>query len=123
MTNREGYQLVNALLELQAPANTKVEHAKTQTLKNAKIFIEKYNEKIEDLSIEHCSTDEKGNIIRDSQRQYLFTKENQRLFTGELKKFLDDEIIIKIEIVHTSDKKGLSDAQLEYFKEIGFVRD
>ena len=50
MTNRDAYQLINVLLEIPAPTETKLEHAKTQTLKNAKHFIEKYNEKIEDIS-------------------------------------------------------------------------
>ena len=123
MKNREAYSLINALLEIAPPADTKQEHARRQTLKNAKAFIERYNEKIEDLAIDYCSTDEKGNIIRDSQRQYVFTKDSQRLFAKELKKFLDDEIIIHFEIVSTTDKKGLTEPQIEYFKEIGFIKE
>jgi type IV secretory pathway VirB4 component len=123
MTNKEAYHLINVLLDMAAPADTKLEHARTQTLKNAELFIEKYNDKIEDLSIDYCSTDEKGNIVRDSQRQYIFTKENQRLFSKELKKFLDDDSIVCFEIVATSDRKGLSEIQIEYFKRVGFLRD
>ncbi len=123
MTNREAYNMINALLEIAAPQDTKLEHARSQTLKNAKGFIERYNEKIEDLSIDYCSTDEKGNIIRDSQRQYIFTKDNQRLLSKELKKFLDSEMITTFEVVCTYDKKGLSEAQVGYFKGLGFVKD
>ena len=123
MTNREAYNMINALLDISVPKDTKLEHARTQTLKNAKTFIERYNEKIEDLSIDYCSTDEKGNIIRDPQRQYIFTKDNQRLFTRELKKFLDSEVTTGFDVASTQDKKGLSEEQVAYFKGCGFINE
>jgi hypothetical protein len=78
MTNKEAYRLITALMDTQAPAGTKLEHARNQTLKNASSFIEAYNDKLEDLNIDYCSTDEKGNIIRDARGQYIFNKDNQR---------------------------------------------
>jgi hypothetical protein len=123
MTNKEAYRLITALMDTQAPAGTKLEHARNQTLKNASSFIEAYNDKLEDLNIDYCSTDEKGNIVRDPRGQYIFTKDNQRALSKELKKFMDSEMIVPFEIVSTSDKKGLSDSQVEYLFDVGFIRD
>lgn len=123
MTNKEAYRLIMALMETQAPAGTKLEHARNQTLKNAAAFIEAYNDKLEDVNIDYCSTDEKGNIIRDTRGQYIFTKDNQRALSKELKKFMDGLLIVPFEIVSTPDKKGLSDAQVEYLTEVGFIRE
>lgn len=123
MTNREVYRLITALIELTVPSGTKLEHAKNQTLKNAAPFIEAYNDKLEDLNIDFCSTDEKGNIIRDQRGQYIFSKDKQRALSKELKKFMDSEMIVPFEIVSTSDTKGLSDIQVEYLIETKFIRD
>ena len=123
MTNKEAYRLITALMDTQAPAGTKLEHARNQTLKNASSFIEAYNDKLEDLNIDYCSTDEKGNIIRDARGQYIFNKDNQRALSKELKKFMDSPMVVAFEIVSTSDKKGLNDAQVEYLSEVGFIRE
>jgi len=123
MTNKEAYRLITALMETQAPAGTKLEHARNQTLKNASSFIEAYNDKLEDLNIDYCSTDDKGNIIRDARGQYIFNKDNQRALSKELKKFMDSSMLVSFEIVSTSDKKGLNDNQVEYLSEVGFIRE
>jgi len=123
MTNKEAYRLITALMDTQAPAGTKLEHARNQTLKNASSFIEAYNDKLEDLNIDYCSTDEKGNIIRDARGQYIFNKDNQRALSKELKRFMDSQMIAPFEIVSTSDKKGLNEAQVEYLSEVGFIRE
>ncbi len=123
MTNKEAYRLITALMDTQAPAGTKLEHARNQTLKNASSFIEAYNDKLEDLNIDYCSTDEKGNIIRDQRGHYIFTKDNQRALSKELKKFMDSPMVVSFEIISTSDKKGLSDPQVEYLSEVGFIRE
>ena len=113
MTNKEAYRLITALMDTPAPAGTKLEHARNQTLKNAAAFVEAYNDKLEDLNIDYCSTDEKGNIVRDGRGQYIFTKDNQRALSKELKKFMDGPMVIQFEIVSTSDVKGLGEAQVE----------
>lgn len=123
MTNKEAYRLITALMDTQAPAGTKLEHARNQTLKNASSFIEAYNDKLEDLNIDYCSTDEKGNIIRDARGQYIFNKDNQRALSKELKRFMDSPMVLPFEIVSTSDKKGLNEAQVEYLSEVGFIRE
>ncbi len=123
MTNKEAYRLITALMETPAPAGTKLEHARNQTLKNAAPFIEAYNDKLEDLNIDYCSTDEKGNIIRDSRGQFIFNKDSQRSLSKELKKFMDSEMLISFTLVSTSDKKGLTEAQIEYLSDVGFIRE
>jgi hypothetical protein len=60
MTNREAYHFITVLMALKVQPGTKLEHARNQTLKNAASFIEAYNDKLEDLNIEYCSTDERG---------------------------------------------------------------
>lgn len=122
MTNKEAYKLITALMDTPAPAGTKLEHARNQTLKNAGPFIEAYNDKLEDLNIDYCSTDERGNILRDARGQYIFTKDNQRALSKELKKFMDGPMAVQFEIVSTSDVKGLGDAHAEFLAEVGFIR-
>jgi hypothetical protein len=122
MTNKEAYLFITTLMGLNTTPGTKLEHAKTQTLKKASPFIDAYNDKLEDIYIDFCSTDDRGNIIRDTRGQYIFTKDNQRSLAKELKKFMDDKMVFPFEVVSTSDKKGLTDAQTEYLTEIGFVR-
>lgn len=123
MTNREAYLFITTLMSLDATPGTKLEHAKLQTLKNARTFIEAYNDKLEDINIEYCSTDEKGNIIRDPRGLYVFTKDKQRALSKEVKKFLEADALIPFSIVATSDRKGLTTSQLEYLSEAGFIRD
>jgi hypothetical protein len=122
MTNKIAYRLISVLMDTPAPAGTKLDHARNQTLKNASAFIEAYNDKLEDLNIEYCSTDEKGNILRDARGQYIFTKDNQRALSKELKKFMDGPVVVQFEIVSTSDVKGLEDGQVEFLTEVGFIR-
>ena len=59
-------------MDTLAPAGTKLEHARNQTLKIPHLFVEAYNDKLEDLNIDYCSTDDKGNIIRDPKRPVYF---------------------------------------------------
>lgn len=122
MTNKEAYRLITVLMETPAPGGTKLEHARNQTLKNAAAFIEAYNEKLEDLNIDYCSTDEKGNIVRDARGQYIFNKDNQRALSKELRKFMDGTMVVPFEIVSTSDVKGLGEAQVEFLTDVGFIR-
>jgi hypothetical protein len=123
MTNREAFHFINVLLYMKPKPNTKLEHARNQTLKNAAAFIEAYNEKIESLNIDFCSTDERGNILKGENNQYLFTKEAQRSLSKELKTFLDSPLLSPLEISPTSDVRGMSMIEIEYLSSVGFVKD
>jgi hypothetical protein len=122
MKNKEAFELINVLMTLQVEKGTKLEHAKNQTLKNAAKFIEQYNDKVEDLNIEYCSTDEKGNILRDTKGNFVFNKENFRKLTTEIKRFLDEKWIVPFEIVSTADTISLNEKVRDYLTEKGFIR-
>jgi len=122
MTNREGFRFINFLVALSAPQDTKLEHARNQTLKNAAEFIERYNDKLEDLNIDFCSVNEKGHILKDQNGDRVFTKDNQRAFAREVKNFLEQEIVSQFTIVQTDDGKGLTEVQIKYLRDCGFLR-
>lgn len=57
--------------------NTKLSYAIYKTWKKFQNEIfEKYQEELEDSRIDLCSTDEKGNILKDEKGNYMFTKES-----------------------------------------------
>ncbi len=123
MTNKEAHRLITVLLGITVSSETKLEHARNQTLKNAAEFVERYNEKLDDLSIDFCSANEKGHILKDQNGDRVFTKENQKALAKEIKKFLDSEVVTPFELVPTSDRKGLSELQIKYLVEAGFIRE
>jgi hypothetical protein len=123
MTNREAYTFITILSNLQVQKGTKLEHARNQTLKNATAFIEAYNAKLEDLNIDFCSTDERGNILRDEAGRYHFTKQGQRMLLVELKKFLDSEQLIEFSISSTSYRNGLNEDHIDYLQHVSFLRE
>lgn len=56
---------------------------------------EKFNDKLEDIKIDLCSVDEKGNIIREligDSLQYKFTKENQKELNKKAKEIQVKEL-------------------------------
>ena len=50
------------------------------------------SEQIEDINIEYCSTDDKGNIIHDDKGNKVFNKENLRLRLKALKELDAKEV-------------------------------
>lgn len=122
MTNKQAHTLIQTLLSVPIDKNSKLEHARKQTLKNASVFIESYNDKLEDLNIEFCSTDERGNILRDHAGQYLFTKENQKLLIAAVRNFMNSEVSTPFEVASTSDTRGLSDEHVDLFRDAGMIR-
>lgn len=97
--------------------------AGTVLRKQAKVVntaLEGYREKVEDARIEHCSVDEKGNILRDSDRQYVFTKTALKEFTKANKAFLAETV--ELEVFFKEEhlpiiKEKLDPAFNEYFSE------
>lgn len=59
----------------QANSRTKLGYAIQRMSARAQKLSEKYQRKLEDLRIEHCSIDDKGLILRDERNQYRFTKD------------------------------------------------
>lgn len=79
-TYREVIQFVNAATTYvsQNHDENKLKYALTKTQKSAAKVVETYNEKLEDLRIDHCSVDEKGTILRDANGNYLFGRDGLR---------------------------------------------
>jgi hypothetical protein len=55
--------------------NTKFAWALHRMVKRAQTVIDDYNEKVQELNIEHCSVDEKGNILENGRGGYTYTKD------------------------------------------------
>jgi predicted transcriptional regulator len=57
--------------------NTKLSYAISKTWKKFQVEVfSKYQDELEDARIDLCSTDEKGNILKDEKGGYLFTKDS-----------------------------------------------
>ena len=97
--------------------------AGTVLRKQAKVVntaLDDYREKVEDARIEHCSVDDKGNILRDSDRQYVFNKAALKEFSKANKAFLAEEV--ELEVFFKAEylpiiKEKLDPAFAEYFSE------
>jgi hypothetical protein len=79
-----------------------------------KIAFDKFNEQAEDLRVDYCSVDEKGNILRDEKGQYLFTKENQKACMKALKGIAVTELEFEFNPM-LSTPEGLTGEQKENF--------
>jgi hypothetical protein len=79
-----------------------------------KIATDKFNEQAEDLRVDFCSVDEKGNIIRDEKGGYLFTKENQKACMKALKAIQVTELEFEFNPM-LSTPEGLTEDQLAVF--------
>lgn len=76
-TYQEVIRFVNAATNYasQNHDENKLKYALTKTQKSVAKVVEEYNEKLEDLRIDHCSVDEKGIILRDANGNYLFGRD------------------------------------------------
>jgi hypothetical protein len=98
--------------------NTKLGTVLRKQSKVVHTALEDYREKVEDLRIEHCSVDEKNNILKDKDNQYIFTKEHLRAFGKASKELsnsdLEIEVFLKPELIVSVE---LPTAILEYYNE------
>lgn len=68
----------------------------------------------------HASVDEKGNILKDAQSNYVYTKKAEELCENELEELCNKEIEIETSFCPESDlPKDLIPAEKQYYK--GFV--
>jgi hypothetical protein len=54
-------------------------------------FLDEYNEKRDELRLDHASCDDKGNLILDEKGEYKFTKEGLKKLSQEVKDLSDKE--------------------------------
>ncbi len=54
-------------------------------------YLDEYNEKRDELRLDHASCDDKGNLILDEKGEYKFTKEGLKKLSQEVKDLSDKE--------------------------------
>jgi hypothetical protein len=54
-------------------------------------FLDEYNEKRDELRLDHASCDDKGNLILDEKGEYKFTKEGLKKLSQAVKELSDQE--------------------------------
>lgn len=54
-------------------------------------YLDEYNEKRDELRLDHASCDDKGNLILDEKGEYKFTKEGLKKLSQEVKELSDKE--------------------------------
>lgn len=92
-------------------------YALKKLLKKVQPIIDKHYEDVNDLRIDHASTDEKGNLILDSKDQFTFTKEKLKELNAAIRKLEGKEV--DVEPHYTEWPASLPESLKEYF--IGFT--
>lgn len=99
-------------------ANTKFGAQLKKQIKVVNKALDEYRDKLEDLRIDHCSVDEKNNILRDKDQNFVYTKEQLKAFSIASKKLLNEELEITIflseEYIKQAQLKAVAE---EYFLE------
>ena len=96
---------------------SKLRYAVKKVMKSCDKLITSYQEKVEDLNIEHCSEDENGIIRKDAQGGFQFTKDNLRKRNAAMRKLQDEKV--EVPSFFADHKDDLSDSEVEAFT--GFV--
>lgn len=76
-----------------------------------KKYFKKYLDNLEDLRIDLCSVDEKGNVLKDDKGSYVFSKENLKTLTIKARQLQEFEI----EPYFATDFPELTEDQKELF--------
>lgn len=79
---------------------------------------EKYQESIEEINIEHCATDKDGVILRDTNGQYKYTKDELIKRNRKMNELFHSEVEVEPHIA-SEIPEGLTDLEKEVFE--GFV--
>ena len=111
-------QMTNQVLTEELSKTKFAEKLRKQT-KLAGKSIESYQDQLEVLRIDHCSEDEKKNIIKDAQNNYVFTKENLKAFNTANKKLLAEPceckfILTEEDILSTKLPEAITEYYLEF---------
>ena len=94
--------------------NNKLSYAIRKVNKNITSVVESINENIEDLRIEHCSVDEKGNVLKDEKGNYKFSKDGLRALAKAVKE-LNNKIFEIEPFFATEIPDDLTEEQKEIF--------
>ena len=110
-TNKELLGFLNvANIYLQSNKNKKSAIYITRQIKKVNEALEEYNDAVEDARIENCSVDEKGNIQKDSDGGYVFSREGLKKITEIGREILKKEVDVDIVL----NEKGIEDMEEDY---------
>lgn len=102
----------------QNPKEGKFRYAVKKMVKRLESTADAYNEKTLDLSIENCSVDKDGLILKDAKGGYEFTKEQARKLATDRKALL--AVVVDVDPYYAQElPEGLSEEIQEVFE--GFV--
>ena len=97
-----------------ASKNEKFDYAVKKLGKKLQPGFDKFNDKLEEARIDHCSTDEKNNILRDSKNNYIYTKDNLKALNKKVA-VLQEEVIQFEPYFAVELPEGLTEEQIELF--------
>ena len=89
-TNAELLELVRFINLTAVEKGSKAEIKLKKIAEKIKPFFEAYNEKREDVRLDHAFVDEKGVLELNEKGEYKFTKEAIKAMNKDMKKLLDD---------------------------------
>lgn len=102
---------VNEVISEGAKIETENFQYALKRIKNqVKKYVKKYSDDLEDLRIDLCSVDEKGNVLKD-EKGYVFSKENLKTLTIKARQLQEFEI----EPYFATDFPELTEDQKELF--------
>ena len=89
-SNAELLELVRALNVTPAEKGSKTEIKLKKIAEKIKPIFEEYNEKREDIRLDHAHTDSNGVLDLNDKGEYKFTKHGIKGMAKDMKKLLDD---------------------------------
>lgn len=96
-------QITNAILGQDQTTLSSKKLVKIAKLLEPKL--NEYNDKLEDLRLDNCSTDDKNNLILDEKGGYTYNKDGNRNLKNAIKDLLAQEI--EVEPIVINNPKGL----------------
>lgn len=95
-------------------------YAIKKVAKKIKKHYEDYNDAIFNIDMDTCSVDEKGNILKDEQGNFVFTRENLIKKRNSIKELIAQKVEFD-NYIATSIPEDLTEVEIETFKD--FVSD
>lgn len=121
-TNRQIIEFINfaqSYLAQNAEAESKFKYAISRMLKRCLTLHGKAQDQVEDINIQCCSVDDRGNILRDERNQYMFTKEQMVARTKAQRELMNKTVQIEAYISTDTPPSPLSPDDIEICE--GFV--
>lgn len=89
-SNAELLQLVSALNATSVEKGSKAEAKLKKIVDKIKPIFEEYNEKREDIRLDHAHTESNGVLDLNEKGEYKFTKDGFKAMAKDIKSLLDD---------------------------------